>query len=968
MGNRLRKLKALRGEKKVSDGKTIGGKGRLTDAIISKLTTFYGNAIRANSHNVNEMRQAVWAVWAHTSSTDDEPKHWFCPKGKNSWCKYNVSVHNNTVNEFSHKNTLPKAVSEVIKPVFKDLSHLKLLRRCLGGKLKMLMSLNSLIWKYSPKLIGSGINITKIAAFIAACEYNDGSPERPSQFLLAKSFLDYPANTTPHKSLNSSRGVISEPDLLTTSDAEILEGFFDQGVIQDRRKTIKKDSNIIPTKHLILTFNNSKLPTTVKDGYLNCKIRAYIPNPLRCFKCQRFGHSQITCRGQMTCSRCASVGHSSTDCSLEQKCVNCTQSHPSDSKLCSKWKTEKEIQAIKTNRNITYLEARELIVPQLSQTNAQATKPSTVTTTTQTDENITKIVCPPLKLLQPLRSVPKPTISSSVPAVTKPSSSTQTQLLPSASFVTVTSLSESQPSIPLIDTALTTSNNLSTTSAFSSSNKTLSSSDVSILPAETCPVVETETSITDTIPFTSQDAKQTLKSRKKRRPKRSITSKIDTQLTPHKPKKSTPLQDTSKEDMLIYDIEEEVESPKKLNSVGEIEKLSEEWWQTEGWKSEEYSRTLTPTHSYFELTPTINNERFCKTLLKLSSVTKSVRHTLLRKVRCCQTPLGGRIEHHYSECIRQSYSLASTTDVLYTDQRATLLWFRTSPVQSLYVNCHQLPLDLRRRKLSLAFYFKILSVPSHPLQNVYMSTSMKRLYDARPSNIRPFMDRMKLHISELDLPNVRIQQRNLFLFQPWNTPRFHYINPFATYSKSTVAPVVFQRVFAYHRSRYSRYSAIYTDGSKRADYVGCGVVIEDIMHGYRLDTSCSIFTAEAVTIYRVLQLIDSNMPLKYCIYTDSMSVLEALENYNDRCHPVVCTILDITSRLYSKGFDIVFCWLPSHVGIIGNEQADSAANSVTTHLPLAVPLSDMKRVIMHNIFLRSGRNHGVSSWITNCTL
>ncbi|GFX23752.1 pggt1b [Trichonephila clavipes] len=51
----------------------------------------------------------------------------------------------------------------------------------------------------------------------------------------------------------------------------------------------------------------------------------------------------------------------------------------------------------------------------------------------------------------------------------------------------------------------------------------------------------------------------------------------------------------------------------------------------------------------------------------------------------------------------------------------------------------------------------------------------------------------------------------------------------------------------------------------------------------------------------------------------------ALENYNDRCHPVVCNVLDITSRLYRKGFDIVFCWLPSHVGIIGNEQADSAA-------------------------------------------
>ncbi|GFY23786.1 hypothetical protein TNCV_3535801 [Trichonephila clavipes] len=72
-GNMYRK-KSL-SEKKLSDGEKNGGKGRLTDAIISKLTTFYGNAVRVNSHNVNEMRQAVWVVWAHTSSTDDEPRH-----------------------------------------------------------------------------------------------------------------------------------------------------------------------------------------------------------------------------------------------------------------------------------------------------------------------------------------------------------------------------------------------------------------------------------------------------------------------------------------------------------------------------------------------------------------------------------------------------------------------------------------------------------------------------------------------------------------------------------------------------------------------------------------------------------------------------------------------------------------------------------------------------------------------------
>ncbi|GFU61295.1 putative RNA-directed DNA polymerase from transposon X-element [Trichonephila clavipes] len=329
------------------------------------------------------------------------------------------------------------------------------------------------------------------------------------------------------------------------------------------------------------------------------------------------------------------------------------------------------------------------------------------------------------------------------------------------------------------------------------------------------------------------------------------------------------------------------------------------------------------------------------------------------------TSWGGRIEHHYSVyqaivlsrmdygCVVYGSACNSTLRKLDPVHHLALRIcsgaFRTSPVQSLYVHCNQLPLDLRRRKLCLAYYFKILSVPSYSLQNVYMSTSMKRLYDARPSIIRPIMDRMMLLVSELNLPNVNIQQRNVLQFQPLNTPRFQYINPFASYSKYTMTPVVFQRVFAYHHSQYRKFTPIFTDGSKRAYYVGCGVVIEDITHGYRLDTSCSIFTAEAVTICRALQLIDSNMPRKYCIYTDSMSVLEALENYTDWCHPVVCNILDITGRLYYKVFDIVFCWLPSHVGIIGNEQADSAARSATTYLPLALPLSDMKHVILNHI-------------------
>ncbi|GFV74922.1 uncharacterized protein TNCV_1041601 [Trichonephila clavipes] len=93
-----------------------------------------------------------------------------------------------------------------------------------------------------------------------------------------------------------------------------------------------------------------------------------------------------------------------------------------------KWKLEKQIQEIKTNKNISYSEARKLIAPQPSQTYAQITKPTAISTTIQTDPSIIKIVCPPLQCLSPTSST-----LSSMTAVSTSSSSAQAHLLPSTS-------------------------------------------------------------------------------------------------------------------------------------------------------------------------------------------------------------------------------------------------------------------------------------------------------------------------------------------------------------------------------------------------------------------------------------------------------------------------------------------------------------------------------------------------------
>ncbi|GFU29586.1 hypothetical protein TNCV_2408261 [Trichonephila clavipes] len=105
-----------------------------------------------------------------------------------------------------------------------------------------------------------------------------------------------------------------------------------------------------------------------------------------------FGHSQTSCCGQLTCSRCESAVHASTDCILELKCINCSQPHPSsDSKICPKWKIEKQIEEIKTNKNISYpeteTEIRSLTTPDKFSALSTETLPESVPTTSNSEHS-----------------------------------------------------------------------------------------------------------------------------------------------------------------------------------------------------------------------------------------------------------------------------------------------------------------------------------------------------------------------------------------------------------------------------------------------------------------------------------------------------------------------------------------------------------------------------------------------------
>ena len=87
MGSRLRHYKMLMGSHRLPDGNTVGGKGRLTNVVIDSFQNYYGNAVRNNPNCLITMKNAVWAIYYHSISGENESQdeqHKFCPTGIDS--------------------------------------------------------------------------------------------------------------------------------------------------------------------------------------------------------------------------------------------------------------------------------------------------------------------------------------------------------------------------------------------------------------------------------------------------------------------------------------------------------------------------------------------------------------------------------------------------------------------------------------------------------------------------------------------------------------------------------------------------------------------------------------------------------------------------------------------------------------------------------------------------------------------
>ena len=211
--------------------------------------------------------------------------------------------------------------------------------------------------------------------------------------LQMKTFCGLKCSVTPHSSLNTSKGIIRCPALSRVTSDDIKEGMVEQGVTDVRRITVRRDGETKLTNTYVLTFNSPNLPTVVKIGFLQVKVDVFIPNPLRCYHCQVFGHHENKCGRHAVCCNCGEPEHCAPSgvCDKPAKCVNCSGNHPANSKQCPQWEKEKKILKIKCENNLLFPDARKQYEQfYTGQTYASALKPGTCNKSTQTDNKSTQ--------------------------------------------------------------------------------------------------------------------------------------------------------------------------------------------------------------------------------------------------------------------------------------------------------------------------------------------------------------------------------------------------------------------------------------------------------------------------------------------------------------------------------------------------------------------------------------------------
>ncbi|UYV79772.1 hypothetical protein LAZ67_18000603 [Cordylochernes scorpioides] len=157
---------------------------------------------------------------------------------------------------------------------------------------------------------------------------------------------------------------------------------------------------------------------------------------------------------------------------------------------------------------------------------------------------------------------------------------------------------------------------------------------------------------------------------------------------------------------------------------------------------------------------------------------------------------------------------------------------------------------------------------------------------------------------------------------------------------------------------------IYTDGSKSDDGVGAGWCLYSrniplLKKSYILREENSVFQAECLAIFKALEWFLEQPHQSITLASDSLSSLESLASPYTKSWSVMRNKI-LVNNIINSGKTVSFHWVKAHVGLEGNEMADSLARFAFKYPAPYVPIPTPK-----SWFKYSARKKAISDWQTS---
>lgn len=263
--------------------------------------------------------------------------------------------------------------------------------------------------------------------------------------------------------------------------------------------------------------------------------------------------------------------------------------------------------------------------------------------------------------------------------------------------------------------------------------------------------------------------------------------------------------------------------------------------------------------------------------------------------------------------------------------------FKSSPISSLQVLTNEAPLSLRRAELLLKYYYKNKSHIQGPAYNSIVNESLLQFFVSK----------------HYEKPIIVRTRRTLDLFQTPVQPVLPYVTPkifsheiqlpqidmdVVGCSKNVIPHTIIRGIFRDVVSKYPAHTLLFTDGSKSDAGVGAAAVSGNVKKTESLPSMATVFTAEVRALHLAVAIINERDTVgNFLICTDSLSTIEAINDVRTNDHLVHRLQVQL-SDVIKKGSVVTVCWIPSHVGISGNDRADLEAKRASLRPEEFIPI------------------------------